>query len=124
MFGLGNGFQTSVFLRSLGIGVLFGGLYDLFRLLRALGRNTIVEVIFQDLLFASICAIGTFLFLLNDNFGQIRFYLLAGEGIGFLSFCMLPFSRFLLRLRSRRKREKNAFSEKENLSEDKKTIAK
>ena len=124
MFGLGNGFQTSVFLRSLGIGVLFGGLYDLFRLLRALGRNTIVEVIFQDLLFASICAIGTFLFLLNDNFGQIRFYLLAGEGIGFLIFSMLPFSRFLLRLRSRRKREKNAFSKKENLSEDKKTIAK
>ena len=114
MFGLGNGFQTSVFLRSLGIGVLFGLLYSVFRLLRALGRDTLVETALQDLFFAAICAIGTFLFLLNDNFGQVRFYLLAGEGIGFLSFFLLPFDPFLDRLRSRRKKRQKRVSAKEN----------
>ena len=104
MFGLGNDFQFVIFVKSIGIGVLLGAIFFVFRCLRSLGRRKTVEVFIQDLLFAVVSAFLTFIFILNENFGVIRFYLLAGEGIGFLFLFLLPFGSLLNKL--------NQFSEK------------
>lgn len=70
------------FLLSLGAGVLLGAVYDGFRVLRmVLGGGKNHQFVF-DLLFMSFAALITFLVALAAESGQLRFYQLAGEGIG------------------------------------------
>ena len=84
MFGLGVAFQTDVFFKSLGVGALCGVLFAFFQGLRALGLRAKAIVFIQDVLFFLIAGVLTFLFLLDVNFGVVRFYILFGEAIGFL----------------------------------------
>lgn len=70
------------FLLALGAGVLLGAVYDGFRVLRMVlggGRNQ--QFVF-DLLFMASAALITFVVALAAESGQLRFYQLAGEGIG------------------------------------------
>ncbi len=77
--------QALAFLWSAALGLGLGGFYDLFRIGRILrGRQAVWMVFLQDLLFALAAAMATALCFTLSNYGQVRLFLLIGEGLGFL----------------------------------------
>lgn len=81
MMGMGEGILPG-FLLSLGAGVVLGAFYDALRVLRILLGGGKRRQFFMDVLFMTVCAPVTFLVALAAEAGQLRFYILAGEGIG------------------------------------------
>lgn len=75
--------QTKGFLLSLGFGFLMGIFYDLFRILRISITKSKKAVVVFDLLYCVFLGFCSYLFLLVVNEGDIRGFLLIGEGIGF-----------------------------------------
>ncbi len=43
-----------------------------------------IFIFFQDIIYFIISGLITFLFVLKFNHGEVRFYILAGEGIGWI----------------------------------------
>ena len=78
--------QTKSFLLSLGMGFLLGIIYDLIRIIRISISNKKIGVVISDLLFCVIACLGTFLFCLTVNEGEIRLYLILGETAGFFTY--------------------------------------
>jgi spore cortex biosynthesis protein YabQ len=74
--------QTLTFGYACLLGAAFGAVYDLFRVLRAARSPGKGAVFAQDLVFFLFCSAGTFLFLLVQNEGVLRLFLLAGEFLG------------------------------------------
>lgn len=74
--------QLQGFLVSVLTGVLLGALYDIFRIYRTVFRPEKRAVFFQDLFYMICAAFVTFLLSLGVNYGEVRFYILAGEAIG------------------------------------------
>lgn len=75
--------QALDFLLACLLGVGLGVLYDVFRIIRlALWHGKLIVAI-QDILFWTAAAVCTFLFQLVNSDGQIRFYILLGELLGF-----------------------------------------
>ena len=74
--------QCKVFLASLLLGVLVGVIYDFFRVLRKCCLRSKGAVALQDLLFSILFTAANFTFMLYFTDGQIRWYLLAGECLG------------------------------------------
>ncbi len=88
--GFSHTVQLSVLIKSVGAGFFLGFVFSLFMLLNALyGKNTVI-VIIRDIVFFVFAAVFTFMFLLKYNAGTLRFYILAGEGIGFCLFYLFP----------------------------------
>jgi len=67
---------------SIGAGVFLGAYYDIFRIFRTVFRSENRAVFFQDLFYMLSAAFVTFLLALGVNYGEVRFYILAGEIIG------------------------------------------
>lgn len=90
--------QLQGFLISIGVGVLLGAFYDIFRIYRIVLRPEKKAVFFQDLFYMICAALVTFLLSLGVNFGEVRFYILAGEAIGwclyYLTIGMVTFQVF------------------------------
>ncbi len=83
LYGLSLAIQTKNFLLSLGLGFLMGIFYDVFRIIRiSISQRKSVIIIF-DLLYCIFLGFSDFLFFITVNEGQVRFYLLLGEAIGF-----------------------------------------
>ena len=76
--------QTWFFLYSILLGAALGVFYDLFRILRIAFSHAAVVVMAEDILFWSSSAFVTFVFFLAIDGGQIRLFLILGEGIGFV----------------------------------------
>ena len=74
--------QWELFLYAGLLGVLLGAYYDGFRIIRYLTAQGKRQTFFWDLFYFFSSGVATFLFLLAANQGQMRFYLLAGELIG------------------------------------------
>lgn len=74
--------QSHGFLISCIVGFALGAFYDVFRILRILCRTEKRHVFFQDIFFMACAAVVTFLLTLAINWGELRFYILAGEIIG------------------------------------------
>ena len=74
------------FLFSLLLGVFAAVLYEPIRLLHMLGLNSSKWYLFFDTLFMIICAFLTFFYSLIMLEGSVRFFVIFGEGIGFLAF--------------------------------------
>ena len=74
--------QLLDFLLSILLGAALGAVYDLFRIGRVLHKKGAVALAAEDAFFFLFCAAVTFLFLLADDSGIVRFFLLLGEGIG------------------------------------------
>lgn len=74
--------QVRVFLLSLGVGAVFGLLYDVFRLSRVAFRTTPAAIFAEDVLFFIACAVVTFFFGLTVMEGAFRAFLLIGELLG------------------------------------------
>ncbi len=87
--GYEHAVQISVLFKAVGMGYLIGLLYCFFSFLNSINKNNIA-VFIRDILFFVLNAVISFLFLLRYNSGVIRFYILAGEGIGFLLFYLFP----------------------------------
>lgn len=77
------GSQVQAFLLSLGVGMVIGVLYDLFRILRLSFTDHKVIVVIQDILFWSVSAVLSFLFVFVVNNGAFRSFLAIGEIAGF-----------------------------------------
>lgn len=77
--------QLRLFLFSVSLGFSLGILYDLFRIVRILFfkevRKTALFV--QDVFYILLCCVISFLFLLSENYGELRGYVFIGEIIGF-----------------------------------------
>lgn len=73
------------FLGSIAIGIFFGLLYDLFRILRISIPNTLPSIVFlEDIIFSILVSICGYFYLLNTQNGKIRGFILIGYVIGFI----------------------------------------
>ena len=63
-------------------GAVLGLYYDVFRLVRLITAPSKRAVFFYDVFYLFSCGIFTFLFCFAVHYGEVRFYILAGETIG------------------------------------------
>lgn len=75
--------QAKNFLFSLGFGVLIGVLYDILRIVRMSVSPSKRALYITDFIFVFTASVATFLFCLTVTDGQLRFYILFGEALGF-----------------------------------------
>ncbi|MCL2487877.1 MAG: spore cortex biosynthesis protein YabQ [Oscillospiraceae bacterium] len=75
--------QLQQLLLAVGMGLLLGVFYDLFRVIRIVMASSARVIFFQDMAFFSAAAVMTFLFALAINAGRLRLYLFFGMAIGF-----------------------------------------
>ena len=83
IYGVKNRIQAELLLYALGVGFLTGLLYAPLMVLRAAIRHHAAAVAAEDVLFCAAAAVITFIFLLDDNSGTVRSYLIACETVGF-----------------------------------------
>ncbi|MBE6727123.1 MAG: hypothetical protein E7562_00580 [Ruminococcaceae bacterium] len=83
MWEIKNTLQITSFLAAVVFGILICLVYDIFRASRRTGSNGTITVFITDMIFAFLTAVTTFLFLMVFTNGQVRFYILIGQGIGF-----------------------------------------
>ncbi|MEM1485950.1 spore cortex biosynthesis protein YabQ [Oscillospiraceae bacterium PP1C4] len=76
--------QTWMFLMSIALGAVLGVCYDVFRILRVAVDHPPFAVVIEDVIFSIICAVATFLFMISVDSGQVRVFVLIGEGVGFM----------------------------------------
>lgn len=74
--------QLQGFVISVVAGAFLGAYYDIFRIFRTVFQSESRAVFFQDLFYMLSAAFVTFLLALGVNYGEVRFYILAGEVIG------------------------------------------
>lgn len=75
--------QTKGFLLSMGFGMLLGVVYDLIRIIRLSFTRSEAALAAFDIFYALVCGVATFLFMLSVTDGQLRFFIVFGEIIGF-----------------------------------------
>ena len=78
--------QLLVFSYSCILGASLGLLYDFFRIIRMTINPRNIAMFVQDVIYFIISGLITFLFVLKFNNGEARFYILAGEGIGWIAY--------------------------------------
>lgn len=78
--------QISIFICAIVGGLLIGIINEPFRFLRYAGFNSKTEIFIQDIIFMLLSAFITFFFSLCYNKGEVRFFIIFGELIGFLIF--------------------------------------
>ena len=76
--------QLEVFLISCGIGVILGLIYDIFRIVRITIPHTDILVAIEDLLLFICYGIFLMCFAFSLMRGQIRFFFVIGNALGFL----------------------------------------
>ena len=76
------GSQLQGFLFACVAGFALGAFFDLFRIFRVLSGCDRTAVFFQDIFCLAFAGFVSFLVMLTVNAGSVRFFLLAGEGIG------------------------------------------
>ncbi|MCL2199571.1 MAG: spore cortex biosynthesis protein YabQ [Defluviitaleaceae bacterium] len=94
---LDMGAQAWLFLSTVLAGAVIGMFYDFFRILRRVATrfNTAWLVQLEDFLFWIIVTLGMFYFMLNQSFGEIRFFSILGTGIGMVLY-FATLSRFFV----------------------------
>lgn len=80
--------QIQTFGYSCIFGVILGAMYDVFRIMRLAVNFKEWGIFIQDILYFTISGICTFLFALAYNYGEIRFYIIAGGLIGWIVYYM------------------------------------
>ena len=82
-YGLTLAKQTQNFFVAFGFGFLLGILYDVFFIIRSAVSGRRVVTFICDSLFVAAASVLSFTLLLVITDGQIRFYVLLGEALGF-----------------------------------------
>lgn len=75
--------QMQGFLLATVVGFALGAVYDVLKIVRTMIRSTPSHVFWMDMAFMTVAGTITFLLALAASYGEVRFYLLAGEAIGF-----------------------------------------
>lgn len=88
-----NQAQLQLFLFGILLGIIFGLLFDIFRVIRVFSGGK-VSVFFQDFIYFLLCSIPTFIYLFVFNRGQVRFFALLSIFIGATAY-YLSVGRFL-----------------------------
>ena len=114
--------QSMIFIFSCLLGANLGLLYDCFRLIRMIINPRNIFIFAQDIIYFFVSAMVTFLFVLVLNNGESRFYILAGEGIGWIAY-HLTFGEFIYRYSQKIVVRLNAYINKIN-SRAKKVMSK
>ena len=94
--------QLQGFVLAIAVGAALALVYDALKIVRTMMRSTPSHVFWMDMAFMTAAGIVTFLLALAASFGEVRFYLLAGEAMGFCLYFMtfgLISSRVFLLLR-------------------------
>ncbi|MDO4476529.1 MAG: spore cortex biosynthesis protein YabQ [Clostridia bacterium] len=78
--------QLIIFGSSCALGAALGFMYDLFRIVRMIINPKNIGIFIQDVIYFILSGVITFLFVLCFNNGESRFYILAGEGIGWIAY--------------------------------------
>lgn len=76
--------ETMLFFQSLILGAGLSLLYDVLRIIRRETRHQAVAVSLEDIVYFLVCGMVTFGFILKDNSGQVRGYIVVGEVIGWI----------------------------------------
>lgn len=97
MYGIELAEQTKILMLSMGLGLLIGILYDIFRIIRLSFNFGKIIIAIQDIIFFLILAGVTFAFALTVNKGQVRGYIIFGEIMGFLIY-YFSFGIFVIRV--------------------------
>lgn len=92
--------QLIIFGYSCILGAVLGVLYDLFRIIRMIINTRNIAMFVQDVIYFVVSGLITFAFVLAFNRGESRFYILAGEGIGWIAY-HLTLGEFAYRRSSR-----------------------
>lgn len=93
--------QSQAFLLSVLAGVVFGLLYDLFRIFRVMWRGGRIKLFFEDMVFSTLSALLLCIFVFNANMGVVRLFMFVGLIIGFFSYrftfglLTVPFAKWL-----------------------------
>ena len=66
------------------MGAVFGVIYDLFRIFRIAVPLPAGAVVAEDVIYFVFCSFMSFFLTMTVNFGQVRFFILLGELLGFL----------------------------------------
>ena len=83
MWEIHSAHQALTFLYSIGFGSIICLYYDVFRSLRRAVSFSNFAIALQDLFFWILSAFTTFIFLLVRCNGEIRFFVIMGEALGF-----------------------------------------
>ena len=86
IFGLQ--YETKLFLLSFLIGLVFGAVYDVLRIVRIVKKHHKCVVFVEDFAFVVFCAFWYFLFSTELARGQIRLFILIGMFIGFIVYLL------------------------------------
>lgn len=105
MFSMQITQELYCFLGSIAIGMFFGILYDLFRILRISIPKTLPSIVFlEDIIFSILISICGYFYLLNTQNGKIRGFILIGYAIGFIVYyfslgrLVMKVSKFIVKL--------------------------
>ena len=66
------------------MGAVFGAVYDLFRIFRIAVPLPAGVIVAEDVIYFAFCGFMSFFLAMTVNFGQVRFFILLGELLGFL----------------------------------------
>ncbi len=86
IFGLQ--YETKLFLLSFLIGLVFGAVYDVLRIIRIVKKHHKYVIFVEDFAFVVFCAFWYFLFSTELARGQIRLFILIGMFIGFIVYLL------------------------------------
>ena len=77
------------------LGAVLSVIYDIFRIIRVAfgGKKTAVFV--EDLIFSLVALVLTFVFVIAFNNGELRFFVLIGELLGFVT-CHYTIGRIII----------------------------
>ena len=76
--------QANTFVYSVALGALLCAVYDVFRIIRIAFGAKQIAVFVEDMVFSLIALILTFVFVITFNNGEVRFFVLIGELLGFI----------------------------------------
>lgn len=76
--------EAIIFLEACFIGMVFGGLYDVFRIMRVSFKNPAILVFFEDLAYFILLTLTSFTFIVIKNDGYLRAFLIIGELLGII----------------------------------------
>ena len=78
--------QSEIFRYAFLFGLLLGMLYDVFRLIRAVGFDSQIAVFIQDVAFMILCAVLCFLFAQATVHGHFRLFAVSGHFLGVIAY--------------------------------------
>ena len=84
IFGVKNNFQIGSFMKAVGIGFVLCVVYCLFMMLRVIMKDRTWLITAEDIICLTLTGLITFVFILDENYGIVRSYMLFGELIGAL----------------------------------------